>query len=79
LDEYFARCVLENREPEFTPEKAKSAIAGVLMGYLSAQTGKTATRDDLMEVAANRGTRSLLESLTEHIPTSKNLPEVKNA
>ena len=73
LDEYFARCVIEDREPEFTPEKAKSAIAGVLMGYLSAQTGKAATRDDLMEVATNRGTRSLLEDLTEHIPTNKNL------
>jgi predicted dehydrogenase len=73
LDEYFARCILEGREPEFTPEQAKSAIAGVLMGYLSAQTGKAATRDDLMELAANKGTRSLLESLTEHIPTNKKL------
>jgi predicted dehydrogenase len=73
LDEYFARCILEDREPEFTPEQAKSAIAGVLMGYLSAQTGKAATRDDLMELAATRGTRSLLENLVEHIPTNKNL------
>jgi len=77
LDEYFARCILEDREPEFTPQKAKSAIAGVLMGYLSAETRRTATRDDLMEVAANRGTRSLLENLTQYIPTNKNLPEVK--
>ena len=77
LDEYFARCILEDREPEFTPDKAKSAIAGVLMGYLSVQTGKAATRNDLMEVAKNRGTRSLLENLTEHIPTNKNLPEVR--
>jgi predicted dehydrogenase len=66
LDEHFARCIIEDREPEFTPEQAKSAIAGVL-------TGKAATRDELMEVAATRGTRSLLENLTEHIPTSKNL------
>jgi hypothetical protein len=43
------------------------------MGYLSAQTGKAATRDDLMEVAAKGGTRSLLENLTEYIPTDKNL------
>ena len=73
LDECFARCIIEDREPEFTPAKAKSAIAGVLMGYLSAQTGRAATRDDLMEVAERRGTRSLLENLTEHIPTNKNL------
>jgi predicted dehydrogenase len=73
LDEHFARCIIEDREPEFTPEQAKSAIAGVLMGYLSAQTGKAATRHDLMELATNRGTRSLLENLTKHIPTNKNL------
>jgi predicted dehydrogenase len=73
LDEHFARCIIEDREPEFTPEQAKSAIAGVLMGYLSAQTGRAATRHELMELAATRGTRSLLENLTEHIPTSKNL------
>jgi predicted dehydrogenase len=73
LDEHFARCIIEDREPEFTPEQAKSAIAGVLMGYLSAQTGKAATRDELMELAANKGTRSLLENLTEYVPTNKNL------
>lgn len=73
LDEYFARYIIEGREPEFTPEKAKSAIAGVLMGYLSAETGKAATREDLLELAANRGTRSLLENLTEHIPTNESL------
>jgi hypothetical protein len=28
-DEHFARCILEDREPEFTPEDAKSAITGV--------------------------------------------------
>jgi predicted dehydrogenase len=73
MDEYFAHCIMEDREPEFTPEKAKSAIAGVLMGYLSAQTGKAATRDDLMEVAASKGTRSLLENLTEYVPMNENL------
>lgn len=77
LDEHFARCILEDREPEFTPEKAKSAVAGVLMGYLSAQTGRAATRDELLEVAARKGTRSLLENLAACIPTSKNLPEVR--
>jgi len=73
LDEYFARCIIEDRKPEFTPEKAKSAIAGVLMGYFSARTGRAATRDDLMELAAEKGTRSLLENLTEHIPTKRAL------
>jgi predicted dehydrogenase len=76
LDEHFARCIIEDLEPEFTPEQGKSAIAGVLMGYLSAHTGKAATRRDLMELATSKGTRSLLEDLTEHILTNKNLPEV---
>jgi Xaa-Pro dipeptidase len=76
-DEYFARCILENREPEFTPEQAKSAIAAVLMGYLSAETGKAASRPDLDAVEKTRGTRSILESLAGHVPINTRLPEVK--
>ncbi len=76
-DEHFARCILENREPEFTPEEARSAIAGVLMGYLSAQTGKEATREDLYRLAGTSGTRGLIERLPDYIPINNNLPEVK--
>lgn len=76
-DEHFAKCIAEDLEPEFTPEEAKSAIAGVLMGYLSAREGKTASRDDLLEWAERRGTRSLLEDLNDHVPTNRKLPEVK--
>ncbi len=76
-DEYFARCILEDREPEFTPEQAKNAIAAVLMGYLSAETGKAATRDDLSAVAKSAGTRSILEALADHVPINRQLPEVK--
>ncbi len=76
-DEYFARCILENKEPEFTPEQAKSAVAAVLMGYLSAQTGKVASQEDVLKVAQTMGTKSILEKLVEHVPTNKRLPEVK--
>lgn len=76
-DEHFARCIIEDTEPEFTPEDAKSAIAGVLMGYLSARTGKAAGRRDLAKVAKSKGTRSLLEDLNEHVPINKRLWEVK--
>jgi predicted dehydrogenase/Xaa-Pro aminopeptidase/putative sterol carrier protein len=76
-DEYFAQCILENKDPEFTPEQAKSAIAAVLMGYLSAETGKAASRDDLSAVAKTAGTKSILEALADHIPVNKQLPEVK--
>jgi predicted dehydrogenase/Xaa-Pro aminopeptidase/putative sterol carrier protein len=76
-DEYFARCIMEDRQPEFTPEQARSAIAAVLMGYLSAETGKEVSRDELMEVSKSTGTRGILEVLAEHIPINKQLPEVK--
>lgn len=76
-DEHFAQCIIEDREPEFTPEDSKSAIAGVLMGYLSARTGRAATSEDLAELAESAGTRSLLEDLNQHIPINKNLPEVR--
>ncbi len=75
-DEYFAQCILEDKEPEFTPEQAKSAIAAVLMGYLSAETGTAATRDDLAELAKTTGTKSILEALAAHVPINKQLPEV---
>ncbi len=76
-DEHFARCILEDTDPEFTPEDSKSAIAAVLMGYLSARTGREATREDLDAVAAGEGgTRALLEDLNEHVPIDKRLPEV---
>jgi predicted dehydrogenase/Xaa-Pro aminopeptidase/putative sterol carrier protein len=76
-DEYFARCILEDKDPEFTPEQAKAAIAAVLMGYLSAETGTAATRDDLLAVAKSAGTKSILEALADHVPVNKQLPEVK--
>jgi len=76
-DEYFAQCILENKEPDFSPEQAKSAIAAVLMGYVSAQTGKAVTRADLAAIEKAAGTESILHKLAEHIPINKKLPEVK--
>ncbi len=76
-DEHFAECVLEDREPEFSPHDAKSAIAGVLMGYLSVRTGRAASRDDLMKFMEEGPTARLLENLSDSVPINKNLPEVK--
>jgi len=76
-DEYFAQCILENREPDFTPEQAKSAITAVLMGYMSAQTGRAVTRAEITTIEKTAGTESILHKLAEHIPINKNLPEVK--
>ncbi len=62
-DEYFADCILNDNDPEFTPEQARSAIATVLLGYLSAELGRTATLDELIEIARTKGTRGILEGL----------------
>ena len=62
-DEHFAECVLEDKEPVFTPEDAKKAVAVALMGYLSAKTGKIVTRSDLERVASTQGTRSIITGL----------------
>jgi len=63
----FTNCILEDSDPEFTPEHAKEAIATVLMGYLSAKRGSPVTRDDLMEVYKKKGTKSILEGLEKYV------------
>jgi len=62
-DEHFAECVLEDKEPVFTPEEAKNAVAVVLLCYLSAKTGKIAIWSDLEKVASTKGTRSIIKGL----------------
>lgn len=64
-DEHFADCIINDKEPEYTPEMAKGSVATVLMGYLSAKTGKIVTRKDLEEVASTKGTRSIIEGINK--------------
>jgi predicted dehydrogenase len=66
-DEYFVDCILEDKDPEFTPEQAKAAIATILMGYLSSRKGTAVTFDDLMEIYKNKGTKSILEGLENYV------------
>ncbi len=75
-DEYFANCIISDKDPEFSPEQARSAIAAILMGYLSARTGKTATYTDLMEIYQSQGTKSILEDLNKFIPINQRLSKV---
>lgn len=65
-DSHFINCILEDKEPEFTPEQARSAISTILLGYLSAKMGKTANIEDLMEIYQTKGTKSIIEGL-EHV------------
>jgi predicted dehydrogenase len=72
-DEYFARCILENRDPEFTPENAKSAIECVLMGYLSVRLQRTVTRSDLNYFIQDHGSKQILADIPNYI-----IPSLKN-
>lgn len=62
-DEHFIDCIINDREPEYTPEMAKGSVATVLMCYLSAKAGKIVKRRDLEEIASTKGTRSIIEGL----------------
>ncbi len=62
-DNHFANCIIQDRDPEFTPEHAKEAVAVVLLGYLSAKKGTQVSMDELKEYAKTKGTKSLLEGL----------------
>ena len=66
-DAYFTNCILEDKEPEFTPEQARETIATALLAYLSAKERKLVNKDELMELYRTKGTRSILEGLNEHV------------
>ena len=72
-DSHFTDCILNDTDPEFTPEQAKEAIAVVLMSYLSAKLGKTATRNDLMDIYRTKGTKSILEGLEKAVKNNYKL------
>ncbi len=73
-DRYFAECVLDDKEPEFTPEQAKEAVAIVLLSYLSAKKRTIVTMDELKKIAKKKGTHSILEDFLPNIQNNyKNL------
>jgi predicted dehydrogenase len=66
-DSYFTDCILEDKEPEFTPEQAKEAIATVLLAYLSAINGRTTSMDELMDIYKKEGTGYIHENLLKAV------------
>jgi predicted dehydrogenase/Xaa-Pro aminopeptidase len=77
-DEHFARCVLEDREPEFSPEDAMGAIECILSGYLSSIEKRPVRRQEILDLADKGLTGQILERLAESIPIYPKLPKVKN-
>jgi hypothetical protein len=76
-DAHFARCVLENREPDFTPEQSMNAITAILAGYLSHEDGRPVETAEIEKMADENRTIEILERLAASVPVNKNLPEVK--
>lgn len=72
-DDYFTDCILEDKMPEFTPEQARESIATILMCYLSAKIGKTATFSDLMKIYKTKGTKSILNGLEKIVQKNYDL------
>jgi len=73
-DRYFAECILNDKEPEFTPEQAKEAVAVVLLSYLSAKKGRITTMDELINYAKKEGTQKILDGFLPVIQNNyKNL------
>ena len=62
-DTHFAECIMNDKDPEFTPEQSREAVAIVLLGYLSAKKGCPATMQELKSLAEREGTKQLLGGL----------------
>jgi len=62
-DAYFTDCILNDKEPEFTPQDAREAVATVLLSYLSARKEKSVNYEELMEIYQTDGTLSILKGL----------------
>lgn len=73
-DRYFAECILNDKEPEFTPEQAKEAVAVVLLSYLSAKRGIIVSMDEFKNYSKKEGTENILDNFLPVIQNNyKNL------
>ncbi|MDR3338256.1 MAG: M24 family metallopeptidase [Treponema sp.] len=75
-DKHFARCILENRDPEFTPEQSMNTITANLAGYLSVIEGRPVETAEVERMADDERTIEILERLAPAIPINKHLPKV---
>lgn len=76
-DTHFTECIINDKEPEFTPEQAKEAVVTVLLSYLSAKNGRTTTRDELMEIYRTKGTKTILEGLEKVVQKNYKLEQMR--
>lgn len=64
-DTHFAECILNDIEPEFTPEEAREAIAVIYLSYLAAKKGAVATMDEFKAIVKESGTKAIYDGLEE--------------
>jgi predicted dehydrogenase/Xaa-Pro aminopeptidase len=76
-DEYFASCILEDKQPAFTPTDAMSAIECIMAGYLSSMEHRPVERQEIVQLTDKGLTATILERLADAIPINPKLPEVK--
>jgi predicted dehydrogenase len=62
-DTYFADCILNDKEPEFTPQQAKEAVADVYLAYYAAKKGETATMDELKQYLKKHDSLSIMKGM----------------
>ena len=74
-DEYFALCILENREPEFTPEQAMHTVTDILAGYFSAEEGRPVEISEIEKMADEGRTLEILKKLAAAVPINKRFIE----
>jgi predicted dehydrogenase len=62
-DTYFADCIINDKEPEFTPQQAKEAVADVYLAYYAAKKGETATMDELKQYLKKHDSLSIMKGM----------------
>jgi predicted dehydrogenase len=66
-DTYFADCIINDKEPEFTPQQAKEAVADVYLAYYAAKKGETATMDELKKYLKKHDSLSIMKGMDKVI------------
>jgi predicted dehydrogenase len=66
-DTYFADCIMNNKEPEFTPQQAKEAVADVYLAYYAAKKGETATMDELKQYLRKHDSLSIMKGMDKAV------------
>ena len=66
-DEHFAKCIIENETPEFTPEQSMSPVTDVLAGYLSFIEKRPVKIAEIEKMADENRTIEILKKLVASI------------